>query len=152
MPILVSVDRRRKIVFAIPSDTLTHLEMVRYQKLVWSQAAMRGFDEVIDLSEVGDVAYDSPFDVLQLADLSAETGNPKVQGRIAIVAADRIHHALGRMYQAYREMNPRGDRKVEIFRSIDRALEWLRPRPHRSGRRKPISSRASRRRGTLRRS
>lgn len=137
MPIDVRIDRRRKIVRATPRGTLTLQDMTFYQKSIWSNPDVRRFGELIDMTEVADIAYETPFDVLKVADLSAEMDDPKHVGKTAIVASDKLHLALARMYQAYRDQNPRSRRKIEMFRTLDEALEWLRPAPRKSPRVRP---------------
>lgn len=123
---------------ATPRGTLTHGDMMAYQKTVWSRPSVRGFDELIDMSEVAGLDFESPQDVLELAALSATMDDSKKRTRLAIVAADKLHHALARMYRAYRDQSPRTSREVEIFGSLDEALKWL--RPSREKRRKPAGS------------
>jgi hypothetical protein len=51
--------------------------------------------------------------------------DPKASTRLAIVAPEDLYFALGRMYQAYRELNSSSTRKVEVFRNRESALRWL---------------------------
>jgi len=128
MPIEVHIDRRARIVTAIPRGTLTHEEMIKYQKSVWSRPSVRRFDEVVDMSYVAGLDFESPQQVMSLAELSAGMDDPNIRTRLAIVASDKLHDALARMYRAYRDQDARSRRHVEIFHSVEEALKWLRPK------------------------
>jgi len=127
MPIDYEIDRRRRVVRATPRGTLTHQDMIEYQKTVWSRPSLRNYDELIDMSDVAGIEFESPQDVMQLAELSAGMDDPRRRTKLAIVASDKLHHALGRMYRAYRDQSPGANRQVEVFRSAEEALQWLRP-------------------------
>jgi hypothetical protein len=125
MPIDVKIDPELRLVVATPQGMLTHEEMVSYQRQVWSDPEMAGYQELVDMSQVDRLAFESPARVKELAALSAGMDDPKASTRMAIVASDDLYFALGRMYQAYRELNPSSTRKVEVFRNREAALRWL---------------------------
>lgn len=137
MPIDYHIDRKKKIVFTTPKVSLTHEEMVAFQQDVWARPGLRGFDELIDMSQVADVRFQSPQDVMRFAELSAGMDDPKRRTKTAIITADKLYNALGRMYQAYRAQSPGSNREVEIFRDMNEAMDWLRPRKKPRGRSAP---------------
>ena len=126
MPIDHHVDRAKKAVVATPRGTLTHEEMVAYQRAVWSRRSLAGYDELIDMSGVDRLDLRSPGQVFELAALSATMDAGKPRSRLAIVASDKLHAALGRMYRASRTQEPSNRREIEIFPTVEAAWKWLR--------------------------
>jgi hypothetical protein len=127
MPIDVRIDPKLRIVFATPRGTMTHEDMVDYQQRVWSRRAMTGYDELIDMTEVDRVAFESPMKVMEIAELSADSDVKRSRAKIAIVAQNKLHIALGRMYQAYRGLSPGARATIQIFPTLEQAMGWLRP-------------------------
>ena len=134
MPIDYRIDAKSRIVFAMPRGTMTHADMVAYQNEVWSKRSVTGYDELIDMNGVDRVAFESPMKVMEIAELSAESDPKRSRSKIAIVAQNKLHIALGRMYQAYRSLSPQSKAAIRIFPAVEKAMRWLRPRrPGRSG-------------------
>lgn len=127
MPIDARLDSGKRIVFATPRGKLTHEDMVSYQKRVWSRPGVTGYDELIDMTEVDTLEFEAPAKVREVADLSASTDGKRSRSRIAIVARDKLHVALGRMYREYRNSRPGARAEVRIFPGVEDALRWLRP-------------------------
>ena len=125
MPITYKIDHERRLVQAAPCGRLTHEDMVAYQTEVWSQSKLAGYNELIDMSEVTDIAYVSNDLVRSLADLSASLDSPEHPSKFAIVASDDLHFGLGRMYNAFRDMARQSTRQTRVFRTRAEAEEWL---------------------------
>jgi len=104
---------------------LTTEEIFAYQREVWSQPDVAGYDELVDMSDVVEVASPSAVRIVQLAALSAAMDVRAPATRFAIVAPRDFEFALGRMYAAHREMDSRSTRRVEVFRSREDAMAWL---------------------------
>jgi hypothetical protein len=128
MPIDFRIDRRRRLVLVTPRGLLTHGEMVAYQEEVWTRPDLSGYDELIDMTEVDRLDLRSPTQIFELAAQSAGMDAGKPRSRMAIVASDRMHAALGNMYRASRSENPSNRREIEVFPNLQDALCWLRPR------------------------
>jgi hypothetical protein len=135
MPIDYRIDRRRMLVLVTPRGLLTHGEMVAYQGEVWTRPELSGFDELIDMSNVDRLDLRSPDQIFELAALSAGMDSGKPRSKMAIVASDRLHAALGALYRASRAESPSNRRDIEVFPDLEAALDWLRPqkRPSRQG-------------------
>lgn len=130
MPIDVRIDPELRIVFATPVGTLRTEELFDYQRDVWSRPEVAGFNELVDMGRVEKVAFKTPQKVKDLAGLSAGMDGP-APSRLAIVAVQETHYGLGRMYQAYRELDTRSTREVRVFRKMEEALAWLAEPPAR---------------------
>jgi hypothetical protein len=118
------IDHARRLVLARVRGTLTDEEIFAYQHEVWSRPDVAGYDELVDMGDVEHIALPSAERVRQLASLSTDMDTPTT-GKLAIVAPKDFEFGLGRMYQAYREMESRGTKQVRVFRSMELALEWL---------------------------
>lgn len=125
MPLDYEIDRERRLVHVTASGVITPELLFGYQKDVWSDPAVAGFDELVDMSGVERVEVASPSNVNALAGYSATMDVDVKPTKLAIVAADDLLFGLGRMYQAYREMKPGSSKEVAVFRTIADALAWL---------------------------
>jgi len=61
----------------------------------------------------------------ELVTLAAGMDPPNASSKFAIVAPDKLHFDLGRLFKAYRELDPRSTKEVNVFRSLPEALGWL---------------------------
>jgi len=120
-----SIDHERRLVRVTASGVITPEVLFDYQKAVWSDPAVEGFDELVDMSAVEGVEEPSHSNVSALASFSAKMDGADKPTKLAIVAADDLLFGLGRMYQAYREMKPESKKEVAVFRSMPEALAWL---------------------------
>jgi len=125
MPIEYRIDPVRRIVFARAFGTLTDQEVFGYQLDVWSRPDVAGYDELIDMSLVEQVAIPATDRVRQLAQVSSAMDQPTGSRKFAIVAPKDFHYGLGRMYATYRELEEHSTKQVEVFRAMADALKWL---------------------------
>ena len=114
------------MVFAAATGTLTDEDFFVYQREVWSRGDVAGFDEVIDMGAVEDLVLSSGDRVRALADLASTMDVPGASSRLAIVAPQDFAYGLARMFATYRTLHPRGEKAVQVFRSMQPALDWLR--------------------------
>jgi hypothetical protein len=125
MPIEYRIDHDRRIVFATGRGTMTDADVFGYQQAVWSQAAVAGYHELMDMTHVESIAEPSAERVRDLASLAAEMDPAGIASKFAIVAPQDVAFGLGRMFETYRESNPRSNKEVAVFRSMPAALKWL---------------------------
>jgi hypothetical protein len=119
------IDRERRLVRVTASGVITPDVLFGYQKTVWEDPGIAGFDELVDMSGVERVEVASPSNVSALAGYSAKMDGDATPTKLAIVATDDLLFGLGRMYQAYREMKPGSSKEVAVFRTMQEALSWL---------------------------
>jgi hypothetical protein len=124
MPIDYRIDHERRIVFAEGHGTIVSQELFEYQTQVWSLPVVVGYSELIDMYRVEKIVEPSVTGVKELADLSAEM-DATTTAKLAIVAPQDLAFGLGRMYEAFRTMNPRSTKQVAVFRTLAAALQWL---------------------------
>ena len=125
MPIEYRIDHARRQVLAEGHGRVTDEDVFRYQKEVWSRSDVVGYDEIIDMSEAREIVEGSRDRMRELAQVSAATDPQAGSSRLAIVAPQDLAYGVGRMYQSYRELNPRSTKKVAVFRDREAALRWL---------------------------
>jgi hypothetical protein len=125
MPIEYRIDHDRKLVLAKGRGTVTDQDVFGYQRDVWSRDDTAGYDELVDMSEVEQIALPSVDRVRQLASLSADMDAPSLASKLAIIAPQNIAFGLGRMFATYRQMEARSKKHVEVFRSRGEALAFL---------------------------
>jgi hypothetical protein len=127
MPITYDIDDGQKLVHANISGTLTKDEVFTFQREVWTNPAVKGYNQLIDASGMTnvDIPFPSADAMRELAGLAAGMDDPGVKTKFAIVATSPLAYGLGRMYATYRALDPRSTRAVAVFRSVDEAMTWL---------------------------
>ena len=86
MPIDFAIDHERRLVTAKARGTLTHEDILGYQKDVWSRPEVNGYDELVDMSQVAKIDLQSIERVREVAKLSAGMDTSSSASRFAIVA------------------------------------------------------------------
>ena len=125
MPIAVRVDHKARVVVAAGYGVLTDSDVFGYQRGIWSQKDVAGYNELIDMTRVEQIALPSTERVRDLAKLAAAMDQPASHSKLAVVASEDIAFGLGRMFQAYRELDSRSTKEVGIFRTMQEALAFL---------------------------
>jgi hypothetical protein len=129
MPITYQIHHDRRLVHARITGTFTRDDAFGYQREVWSNPAVHGYDQLVDASEMGhvEIPFPSADTMRELATLAASMDDPAVKTRFAIVATTAFAYGLARMYATYRALDPRSSRTVGVFRTVDEAMAWLAP-------------------------
>jgi len=125
MPITHSIYHPNRLVVAKCRGTLIDSEVFSYQKEVWADPSLAGYDELVDMDDVDKIVLPSVERIRELADLAAAMDVSGAPSKLAIVASEDLAFGLGRMYGTRREMNRKTTKQVEVFRSREKALEWL---------------------------
>jgi hypothetical protein len=125
MGIEYRIDDERRMVLAQGCGVVTPENVFAYQREVWSRAELAGYNELFDMTEVERLEPPSKGSVRDLADLAAGMDSSGCSSKFAIVASDDLAFGIGRMYQSYREFDPRSTKEVAVFRSMAAALKWL---------------------------
>jgi hypothetical protein len=137
MPIDPAIDPAARRVSARAHGVLRDVELFEYQRLVWSRDDVAGFDEFVDLSDVTELEVLSTSRPRELAWTAALMDVPGQSTRLAIVAPTDYLFGLARMYAAYRGLQNRGAKLVQVFRTRDEARAWLEEAPERALPRRP---------------
>ena len=127
MPIEFSIDHENRLVRAKGHGTFTDEDVFSYQRDVWSRPELAGYNELMDMSEVRQIALPSIERVRDLAKLSASMDAEKSGSKFAIVAPSDLAFGLGRMYEMYRDLQSQSTKQVGVFRTLQEALEFLGP-------------------------
>jgi hypothetical protein len=125
MPIDYRVDHERRLVLAEGYGAVTADDIFAYQRETWSRTDVSGYDELVDMTAVVQIVEPTSDGMRRLAGLSAQTDPPSGGTRFAIVAPQDFAYGLGRMYEAYRALNPRSTKQIAVFRSREEAFRWL---------------------------
>jgi hypothetical protein len=127
LPITYEIHHDRKLVHACIGGTLTRDDAFQYQQHVWSLPEVRGYNQLIDASDMGhaDIPFPSADAMRELSSLAASMDDPNTRTRFAIVATSAFAYGLARMYATYRALDPRSTRVVSVFRSVEDATAWL---------------------------
>ena len=124
MPLEYRINHERRLVHVTASGVITPETLFGYQKEAWSDPAIEGFDELVDMSAVDSVEAPSPSNVSALAGYSA-----KMEHRQAHQARHRRRRRSPLWPRAdvsgVREMKPGSTKEVAVFRTMPDALAWL---------------------------
>ena len=124
MPITHRIDHAHRLVIARGYALFAAADVFEYQRQVWSQPEVAGYDEIIDMTHVTDVDLPSAQRIRDLASISAGMDVPQ-SSRFAIVAPTDLAFGLGRMFQVYREAETRSTKAVGVFRTMADAAAFL---------------------------
>ena len=125
MPIEYHIDHARRLVLAKGRGIMTDEDVFGYQKEVFAQPGVDGYNEFIDMSEVERIVLPSTERVWDLAMLSANMDPKDVESKFAILAPNDLAFGLGRMYEAYRGVQERSRKQVGVFRTAEAAFAFL---------------------------
>lgn len=125
MPLEYEIDSKRKLVIAKVKGALTKEHLFAYQNEVWTRPEVRGFDELVDMREAGQIDQPDKSMLQQLAKTASSMDDQDTKTRFAIVPDRDLAFGLGRMYQAYRDLAPQSNKEVAVFRIMEEALAWL---------------------------
>ena len=125
MPIIHRVDHENRIVLARAYGVLTDEDVFTFQHTVWGSPDVAGYNELGEMTYVTDIAIPSIHRVRDLAMTAAEMDPTDAEAKFAIVAPEDLGFGLGRMFQAYREMEKASKKVVGVFRTLEEAFAWL---------------------------
>jgi hypothetical protein len=129
MPIEYWIDHVHRLVRAAGRGTLTGNDIFAYQREVWSRPDVMGYNELMDMTDVGRIDLESGAEsgerMRQLAGLAASMDSEGPATKFAIVAPSDEAFGLGRMYEAYRRLENRSLKQVGVFRSMEDARTFL---------------------------
>jgi hypothetical protein len=125
VPITYRVDHDRKLVVARGYGVFLAGDIFGYQRDVWSRDDVAGYDELVDMTYVSEVDLPSAQRIRDLASVAAGMDVRSSPSRFAIVAPSDLIYGLGRMFQVYRESEPRSSKAVGVFRTIAEAVAFL---------------------------
>ena len=125
MPIEYHIDHGRRLVLASASGKLTAEDFFNYKRSAWSLPDVRGFNELVDASKLEEILSLTVEKISELAKLSANMDDNTISTKLAIVASDTFLYGMGQLYEAIRNVNPMGTKKVRVLRSMQEALDWI---------------------------
>ena len=125
MPIEYHIDHGRRLVIASASGKLTAEDFFNYNRNAWALPDVRRFNELVDASKVEEILSLSFGKISELAKLSANMDDNTISTKLAIVASDTFLYGMGRLYEAFRNVNPKSTKKVSVFRTMQEAIEWI---------------------------
>jgi hypothetical protein len=125
MPLVFRVDHEARVIVTAGYGTLTDEQVFDYQREISSRQDTIGYDELVDMTHVKQIALPSTDRVRELAKVAASSDAERGRSKFAIVAPGDLAFALGRMFQSNRELDPRSTKGVGVFRSTEEALAFL---------------------------
>ena len=120
----ITVDHERRRVVTTWGPIVSDASLLAYQKTVWKDPRVHGFDEMIDFSGLQEIEVTTE-GLEAVAHMAAGMDDAAGRSRFAIVVGDSLSYGLSRMYEAFREMDEKSTRQVMIFKQREEALAWL---------------------------
>ena len=125
MPIEYHIDHGRRLVLASASGKLTAEDFFNYKRNVWALPDVRGFNELMDARKLEEILSLTFEKISELAKLSANMDDNTLSTKLAIVASGTFLYGMGRLYEAFRTVNPKSTKKVSVFRTMQEAIDWI---------------------------
>lgn len=125
MPIVYRIDHENRLLVARGYGVLTDADVFGYQRATGAESDVVEFDELMDMTEVTEIAMPSADRIQDLAAAAAQMDSPSVPSKFAIVAPGDLAYGLGRMFQAHREAQEGSTTEVGVFRTLAEALAFL---------------------------
>jgi hypothetical protein len=125
LPITHCIDHAKRLVVARGYGLFEAADVFGYQREVWSQPGLAGYDELVDMNDVTKIDLPSPHRIRDLASMAAGMDVPSASSRFAIVAPSDLAYGLGRMFQVYREAEQRSSKEVGVYRTMAEAIKFL---------------------------
>lgn len=125
MPIDYQIDREHHLVRVRVSGVMTDEDVFNYQTTVWSREDVRGFDELVDMTEVASIALPSLKRIHDLATLAVQKDVPGRTAKFAIVAPGDVSYMMARLYKAIRGATKGSMRTIGVFHTLPEALRFL---------------------------
>ena len=120
----LTVNKEQRRVSTVWGRSVTDESLMEYQKAVWSDPTLHGFDEVIDFRRVDEIRVTTN-GLRAVATLAAAMDEPGTMTRFAIVVGTPLSFGLARMYETFRGLDDRATRDVAVFEDLEPALAWL---------------------------
>jgi hypothetical protein len=124
IPLNYRIDHGLRLVIAIGQGVLTDSDVFGYQRDVWSRQDVAGYNELVDMTWVTQIALPSADRVRDLAEVAAAMDDKSTRSKFAIVATADVAFGLGRMFQSYREVMEQSTKEVGVFRTMEEALSF----------------------------
>lgn len=125
MPIEYWIDHDQRVVIARGHGVFTDEDAFGYQRDVWSQLEVHGYNELVDMTDVEDIPMPSNERIQELAKLSAGMDASGSPSEMAVVAPTRLTFALGHIYGMYRRIEKQSTKRVSVFQTMEEALTFL---------------------------
>ena len=126
------IDTERRRVVTTWGRRVTDEALLEYQRTVWSDQALHGFDELIDFRAVEDIDV-SAAGLEAVAHVAASIDDTAGHSRFAIIVNEGLEFGLSRMYESFREIEEKARRQVMTFKRPGEALKWLDESPGAAG-------------------
>lgn len=125
MPLDHAIDHAARLIQTRAHGILTSEEIWDYQRTVDSRPELKGYNEIIDMTDV-QVMPAAPREKLRaLAQTSSALDAPDKPCRLAIVAPTDLSFAIGRQFETLRNLMPTSHKPARTFRSRAEAMVWL---------------------------
>ncbi len=125
MSLTYRIDTGHRIVVATASGVLTIDDLFAYQRDAWHHEEIRGYNELVDMRNVDILNPPATPSLQRFSEFAASMDEFVGDSKLAIVAKGDLDFGLARMFQAFRELNPKSRKKVQVFRSLGDALAYL---------------------------
>jgi len=129
MPAVHTIDHDQKVIITTWEGEPINQELSeafkKYQSEIKEEPEYIQFNELVDFSGIRGIRLNS--DGLRLlADIAAKSDTTQVKTKLAIIVKPGLTFGLARMYEIYRNLNPKKSKEIKVFHDSSPALAWLR--------------------------
>lgn len=121
----IEIDHDHRRVLTTWGPVVTDEALGKYQDSIWSDDAIKGYDELIDFRALEKTLVTAE-GLRNVAQLASQHDAERHGRYFAIVVRGDLAFGLSRMYETLRESQNQARRRLRIFEDdIEAALEWL---------------------------
>jgi len=124
MPIKTLYDNESGLVQTTCSGKISYTDLSNYQKSVWLEPDVTGFNEIIDFSEA-DLSEISFSDLISLAENTPKVFALSLHSKLALITKTDHQKQLIEFYISVNTLAETPARSIKNFDSLNNALSWL---------------------------
>ena len=128
MPAVHTIDHDQKVIITTWEGEPTTQDLAdafkKYQLEIREDPQHISFNELVDFSGIKGISLNSN-GLRILADIAAKSDITQVKTKLAIVVKPGLTFGFARMYEIYRNLNPKKSKEIKVFQDSTPALAWL---------------------------
>ena len=95
-----------------------------YQEKIKKQTDLCSYNEMVDFSRVSFIRINLK-EIMTLASIASKSDSDTHKTKLALIVNSNMAFSFGKMYKAYRNLEPKNNKEVEVFKKRSLALDWI---------------------------
>jgi len=128
MPVRHDIDKPNRLIITYWSGEATDSSFIdaltSYQQEIKGNRDYQLFNELLDFRHITEFHL-STRGIVELSKIAQRSDQPEVETKLAIVVASTLAFGLAQMYITYRNLVPKSNKQLKVFKTYDEAFAWL---------------------------